>query len=747
MAKKLIFVVAILVLAIGAIAVMFFLQLTESPAPKTPKYYNPTIIVSGQGTTDPSPGICTYSEGTQVTITAIPDPNWKFDHWSGDVSGTQNPIIVTIDADKAIRAHFAPPCKVYGLDFGPYTKMGQNPNLGTVISEEQIRELMASIAPYTEWIRTYGCTNGLENIGRIAHELGFKIAVGAWLDGNLATNEEQISSLVNIAQAGEADMVIVGSEVLIRNDLTENQLIEYINRVKEAMPGIPVAAADVYSELLEHQAVIAAVDVVLPNYYPYWEGVCIDSAIYQVHLMHQQVTTTAGDKPVIVSETGWPSAGRQISNAVPSPENASFYFLNFVSWAKAENVLYFYFEAFDEPWKAGYEDPQGAHWGIWDNEGNLKLGMERVFNCETVASNWGTDTIDGAGNPVIEFTHVPPYDSFEDLEGLVLHVKPSDCRVTVYTKVEGGWYIKPHYNKPLTTIQPDGSWICDITTGGIDEQATEIIAFLVPNGYNPPLISGDSTLPPELDENALAKIIATRFQYNLTLNVSGQGTTEPSSGTHRYKEGTQATIAATPASGWEFSHWSGDVSGNQNPITITMNSDKTVTAHFKVILPIQVSDIFYPGGWMGDWEDITLDDVSTDTPHSESTCIKITYSAAQSQGDGWAGIYWQYPDENWGDKPEGQDLTGATKLTFWARGKNGGEKAEFKVGGIIGEYLDSIQPPVSTGVVVLSSNWQKYIIDLTGKDLSHVIGGFCWVTNKIQNPHGCTIYLDDILYE
>lgn len=162
---------------------------------------------------------------------------------------------------------------------------------------------------------------------------------------------------------------------------------------------------------------------------------------------------------------------------------------------------------------------------------------------------------------------------------------------------------------------------------------------------------------------------------------------------------------------------------------------------------IDVQDAFHPVGWMGDWGDIALDDAFINDPHSEPTCIKVTYSAARSQGEGWAGVYWQYPEKNWGDKPEGRDLNGATRLTFWARGEKGGEKAEFKVGGITGKYPDSIQPPVSTGVIVLSDRWRQYTIDLTAQDLRHVIGGFCWVTNKSQNPHGCTIYLDDIRYE
>jgi len=115
-------------------------------------------------------------------------------------------------------------------------------------------------------------------------------------------------------------------------------------------------------------------------------------------------------------------------------------------------------------------------------------------------------------------------------------------------------------------------------------------------------------------------------------------------------------------------------------------------------------------------------------------------------GNRWAGIYWLYPENNWGNLPDGVDLTGHSRLTFWARGQKGGEWAEFKVGGVTGQYPDSLSAR-STDEIQLSSEWQQYSIDLSGADLSHVIGGFCWVTNADLNPTGCTIYLDDIFYE
>jgi len=155
---------------------------------------------------------------------------------------------------------------------------------------------------------------------------------------------------------------------------------------------------------------------------------------------------------------------------------------------------------------------------------------------------------------------------------------------------------------------------------------------------------------------------------------------------------------------------------------------------------------FAPSGWMGDYGDIKINQAASEKPRSGNTSIKITYSAKMTQGAGWAGIYWQQPANNWGEKNGGYDLTGATKLTFWARGANGGEKiAEFKTGGITGEFPDS--DSASIGPIELKTEWQKYTIDLKDKDLTRVIGGFCWAASKDDNPNGFVIYLDDIIYE
>lgn len=155
---------------------------------------------------------------------------------------------------------------------------------------------------------------------------------------------------------------------------------------------------------------------------------------------------------------------------------------------------------------------------------------------------------------------------------------------------------------------------------------------------------------------------------------------------------------------------------------------------------------FVPSGWMGDYGDLKINDADSENPVDGRTNIKWTYSAQATQGANWAGVYWQTPPNNWGEKPGGYDLSGFKRLTFWAKGAQGGEKiAEFKVGGITGEHGDS--DGESIGPVSLTKEWKKYTISLADKSLTHVIGGFAWSASRDDNPNGFTMFLDEIRFE
>ena len=261
--------------------------------------------------------------------------------------------------------------RVYGLCFSPYAE-GQG--TGDQLSAQQIRRRMDIVAPSTRWVRSFACTGGHELIPSVARDKGLKAMVGAWIGHDRARNEREITALLKLAQAGLVDIAVVGNEVLLREELPEQELLGYIQRVRAALPeGVRVGCVDAYYQFLDRPALVAACDVVLPNCYPFWEGADIAHAALYLKRMHALVKAAAGDKPVIVTETGWPGQGQAVADAVPSAENAMRYFIEVQLWARREGVKLFYFSSFDEPWKRGQEGEVGAQWGLWDKDERPKF--------------------------------------------------------------------------------------------------------------------------------------------------------------------------------------------------------------------------------------------------------------------------------------------------------------------------------------------------------------------------------------
>jgi len=258
---------------------------------------------------------------------------------------------------------------LHGLSFSPYLE-GQN--IGDQLSLKQIRQRMEVIKPYTKWVRSFSCTEGNEFIPKVAHEHGLKTMVGAWIGDDKSQNDKEINGLIELAKAGYVDIAVVGNEVLLRGELTEKEILAYIRKVKEVLPNIPVGYVDAYYQFSERPAIVDACDLILINCYPFWEGCNIDHASVYLKQMFTLAKKAAKGKPVIITETGWPSQGDHIKEAEPSPENAMKYFVNVNNWVRVEGVKMFYFSSFDESWKEHYEGNVGQRWGIWDKNEKLK---------------------------------------------------------------------------------------------------------------------------------------------------------------------------------------------------------------------------------------------------------------------------------------------------------------------------------------------------------------------------------------
>lgn len=155
---------------------------------------------------------------------------------------------------------------------------------------------------------------------------------------------------------------------------------------------------------------------------------------------------------------------------------------------------------------------------------------------------------------------------------------------------------------------------------------------------------------------------------------------------------------------------------------------------------------YSPYGLMGDISALNMGQGSKTQPHSGTTCIRVTYTPTKGKL-GWAGVYWTEPANNWGDKGFGFNLTGAERVSFWARGEKGGEVVNnFIIGGIQGkQHEDSDSRAI--GPIELTTEWKQFFIDLNGADLSNIIGGFCFTVTESNNTAGAVFYLDDIVYE
>ena len=273
------------------------------------------------------------------------------------------------------------PEKLNGIAYGPYRDC-QNPHWGPFPTEAEIREDMARQFHMSNSIRTYSTLGMVGEIPRIANEYDIPVTVGAWLgrekdaSGNPIQNKnrEEIDALIALANdptLPNIEAVIVGNEVLLRRDLSEAELIAYIEEVKSKV-NVPVTTAEISGILSHHPDVIDTVDFLTLHMYPYWEAQPLVGAAEAVADEYHEWETTYG-KRVVIGETGWPSAGPANGPAAPTLENQRHFLYEFLIEAEEHDIEYFYFDAFDELWKR--EGGVGSHWGYMNS---ARVGKHEV---------------------------------------------------------------------------------------------------------------------------------------------------------------------------------------------------------------------------------------------------------------------------------------------------------------------------------------------------------------------------------
>ena len=259
--------------------------------------------------------------------------------------------------------------KVDCVSYAPFRE-GQTPwNSQVVIGEAQIAEDLAQLAGISKCVRIYSIENGLDKVPELAAKIGLKVILGVWLGRNPEKNAALIDSAVTLAKEhGNAiASVMIGSEVLLRGEMTAQALRETIRAAKPRFD-VPVGYAEVEEFWLRDREIADDVDFVTVHILPYWEDAPVraEDAAQHVDDIRKEMARIFPGKEILIGEAGWPSQGRMRDHALPSRINQARFFSELLTLSRQEGFRVNLFEAYDEPWKRQWEGTVGANWGLLD---------------------------------------------------------------------------------------------------------------------------------------------------------------------------------------------------------------------------------------------------------------------------------------------------------------------------------------------------------------------------------------------
>ena len=229
-------------------------------------------------------------------------------------------------------------------------------------------------------IRTYSVEGILGDIPRLATQTDLDVVVGVWLSSDARRNQQELKRLAKIVPTfnSQVKSIVVGNEVLLRKELTAFEIVNFIQRVRRIVgDNIPITVAETWDIWLDNPALSQHVDFITAHVLPYWEGISAQAAPEYVISRYRELQQTFPDKPILLGEVGWPSAGRQRRDAVPSQFNQTWFMRHFIDLAHAEKAQYFAMEAFDQPWKI-HEGEVGRYWGIYNASRQPKQTFENL---------------------------------------------------------------------------------------------------------------------------------------------------------------------------------------------------------------------------------------------------------------------------------------------------------------------------------------------------------------------------------
>lgn len=288
-------------------------------------------------------------------------------------------------------------------------RRGQSPGERIYPSVAEIREDLLILQKHWQLLRLYDCSTHAERVLEVVRRdrLDFKVMLGAYigaemnnfgcpwgatyseeqLEASIAENDAEVGRLIELARR-YPDIVFslaVGNEATV--DWTDHfvpvpRMIELVRRVRSSAAQ-PVTFCENYVPWQYKLAdLVEELDFISLHTYPVWEYKHIHEAIHYTKDNFHSVARRYPHKRVVISEAGWAtnSNGRGIQPHNTSEELQEIYYADLMEWTRAEGILTFVFEAFDEPWK-GSADPlePEKHWGLFTVDRVPKRVMQSLY--------------------------------------------------------------------------------------------------------------------------------------------------------------------------------------------------------------------------------------------------------------------------------------------------------------------------------------------------------------------------------
>lgn len=286
---------------------------------------------------------------------------------------------------------------------------GQNPG-GVYPGYEEVKEDLLLLKDHWKYLRLFDCDEHARTVLDVIsrEKLDFRLMLGAYIGAemnnfncpwnggvyaedqlteNRKSNLDKIDKLIELGNQ-YPDIIFslsVGNEACVEwtdHYVPESSVLEYVRRVK-ARANQPVTFCENYAPwILKLEKLAAEVDFISIHTYPVWEYKHINESLDYSRQNYYSVANKYPDKPVVITEAGWAtnSNGRGINPWHVNEEFQMIYFERLMEWVEKENILAFFFEAFDESWKGSSEplEPE-KHWGLFNIDRTPKMAVRNMM--------------------------------------------------------------------------------------------------------------------------------------------------------------------------------------------------------------------------------------------------------------------------------------------------------------------------------------------------------------------------------